>query len=1243
MAKSRGRKFAELLSPTNGVLPSGSIPTIPTGKLPTIPINKLAASTFSVNSESASLGQNVTIDSNDVTEHSSALYFTNARADARIAAHNLLPLAGGTMTGNLTLGDNVNVYFGASTDLRIYHDGTNSHIINSTGELRFTGSNFAFKSDSAKLYLGAGDDLQIYHDGSNSYITDAGTGDLRIKGANIEISTVGGNKYFQGASNTARLYHTNNEKLATTTTGISVTGAISLTEAIYSTDGSGQFEISGDSSSNTYFLSQGEIRFRPSGTTSNKFVIGTNGALTINGAYTLPTSDGTAGQVLKTDGSGNVTFGAATSGDITAVVAGTNLSGGATSGSATINLATNLSGLGTISSGAITSTGSSSFGDVFVSSNTPQLVLSDTGNGGGGGAEGKVLFRNTGGDAMGIGYTGDVTSDSDMIISTNAGGTYGGYLGLDSGGIADAKADIVLEPKTNVQIATGNLQLGDSQELRFGAGNDLKIYHNGSHSYIDEVGTGNLYIRNGTDNSIFARTNAEVILYYDGSSKLDTTATGVHVTGGVEADFFYSGLGTVSAPAIQVGDNNSGFYDSGANMVGVALNGVLEYDFQPTKLDMKGNELDNVGSIDINTTASQGVYITGTDSTANVGYSTVFIDHNASGSDALSTDRNHIALQIDMDSSATGGTTTDEHRLYGIHNSVKATGDSDLIYGIYSSAEAEQTSGQVSAMYGVWGQVVGDVTSGTLTNSYGVYGFNSVASASGTTTTGAYGGFFKTLLGAGQDTDLSTAVGCYGEVEIDTSGASTTLSSGYCFQAQFDNDSGGDVTINNGYLFYGNYAGTQPTTAYGVYIADTVRNYFAGSLTAGLGSTSAASYGFNGDLNTGMYSPANHQVALLANGSAELTVSNGLVTVNRLLTGLGSATSPAVSVGDTNTGFYDSGANTIGLSCDGTLQYNFTGTTLDMTANTITNNGGIAMNANTVLSIGTSPGDAFNTDASIRIGDTGNNYLQIITENDHQCGVLLGDEDDDFHGGMIYSNANNMLNLYANNAVQLTLSNNTAVFTASNIDIPSQIRHVGDTDTYIQFHAANQFRVVTGGGERLEVNQGTTTIAGTLNVRQAIDLADSDIFRLGSGDDAELFTNGSHLYLDLNSGIGNFYIRDGTTTRYTFNDNGNFTATGNITAYSDRRVKRDFEPIENALEKVSQLEGMTYIRTDMSDGNRRYAGLIAQDVEKVLPEAVHEEEDHKVLDYNGTIGLLVEAIKELKEEVASLKTQLKEK
>ena len=78
------------------------------------------------------------------------------------------------------------------------------------------------------------------------------------------------------------------------------------------------------------------------------------------------------------------------------------------------------------------------------------------------------------------------------------------------------------------------------------------------------------------------------------------------------------------------------------------------------------------------------------------------------------------------------------------------------------------------------------------------------------------------------------------------------------------------------------------------------------------------------------------------------------------------------------------------------------------------------------------------------------------------------------------------------------------------------------------------------------------TISTTLNVRGAIDLADNDVLRLGSGDDAELFCDGSHLYLDLNSGIGNLYVRDGTTTRFTFDDAGHFTATGDITATNFR-------------------------------------------------------------------------------------------
>ena len=83
--------------------------------------------------------------------------------------------------------------------------------------------------DNDKATFGASDDLQIYHDGNNSYITDTGTGDLKIGGANVVITTAGGTKYFEGASNRAFLFHTGNQKLVTTATGIQVTGNVTAT------------------------------------------------------------------------------------------------------------------------------------------------------------------------------------------------------------------------------------------------------------------------------------------------------------------------------------------------------------------------------------------------------------------------------------------------------------------------------------------------------------------------------------------------------------------------------------------------------------------------------------------------------------------------------------------------------------------------------------------------------------------------------------------------------------------------------------------------------------------------------------------------------------------------------------------------------------------------------------------------------------------------------------------------------
>jgi hypothetical protein len=95
---------------------------------------------------------------------------------------------------------------------------------------------------------------------------------------------------------------------------------------------------------------------------------------------------------------------------------------------------------------------------------------------------------------------------------------------------------------------------------------------------------------------------------------------------------------------------------------------------------------------------------------------------------------------------------------------------------------------------------------------------------------------------------------------------------------------------------------------------------------------------------------------------------------------------------------------------------------------------------------------------------------------------------------------------------------------------------------------------------------------------------------------------------------------------------GDIFATGTLITLSDASVKYDIKPIENALDRVLALNGCTYnmTTTDIGDDNRRYTGLIAQDVMSVLPEAVYATDTGKLsVAYGNLVGLLVEAVKEL--------------
>jgi len=110
-----------------------------------------------------------------------------------------------------------------------------------------------------------------------------------------------------------------------------------------------------------------------------------------------------------------------------------------------------------------------------------------------------------------------------------------------------------------------------------------------------------------------------------------------------------------------------------------------------------------------------------------------------------------------------------------------------------------------------------------------------------------------------------------------------------------------------------------------------------------------------------------------------------------------------------------------------------------------------------------------------------------------------------------------------------------------------------------------------------------------------------------------------------------------------FYSNGNAWHSGNVTAYSDARVKENVVAINNAVDKVMQIRGVTFTRTDRADTEKRHAGVIAQEVEAVLPEVVDTDEfGMKSVAYGNMVGLLIEAIKEQQAQIVELKRTIDE-
>jgi hypothetical protein len=152
----------------------------------------------------------------------------------------------------------------------------------------------------------------------------------------------------------------------------------------------------------------------------------------------------------------------------------------------------------------------------------------------------------------------------------------------------------------------------------------------------------------------------------------------------------------------------------------------------------------------------------------------------------------------------------------------------------------------------------------------------------------------------------------------------------------------------------------------------------------------------------------------------------------------------------------------------------------------------------------------------------------------------------------------------------------------------------------------------------------------------------------------DIYTGNTHDYTFYDASVGiRWYTAGAEDMR--LQDNGTLHVDGDVIAYSttisDQSFKDDVVTIDNAIDKVKKLRGVEYTWNTGSRKGKRDLGLIAQEVEEVLPEIVHEHEmplmedaeagkTYKTVDYEKMVGVLIEAMKEQQSQIDSLKAEV---
>lgn len=201
-----------------------------------------------------------------------------------------------------------------------------------------------------------------------------------------------------------------------------------------------------------------------------------------------------------------------------------------------------------------------------------------------------------------------------------------------------------------------------------------------------------------------------------------------------------------------------------------------------------------------------------------------------------------------------------------------------------------------------------------------------------------------------------------------------------------------------------------------------------------------------------------------------------------------------------------------------------------------------------------------------------------------------------------------------------------------------------DADTLRVGDSNANATITTNGTGDLTLSTNAGTNSGTIVIADGVN-GDISITPNGTGGVAmskittpstlTISGTGETLATFVDNGAVSLYYDDSVklaTTSAGASLTGAFTASGDITAFSDERLKTDISTIAEGLAKVQAMRGVTFIKDGQSG-----SGVIAQELEKIAPELVHENEDYKSVAYGNVVGYLIEAIKELSAQVEDLK------